>query len=444
MKIKYSILATALLISVGAFAQKDEFKTLKKIYEKSQPSAKDVIAYKAAVVKATPLVAASNEEDVVYLNFYKAGIPFIEMSEAMTKPENQANPQNALKFFTPEKVADFSKSASAVLEYEKKSGKQIFTKAINDMAVTFKPRLLSYAIALGNEKRFGDASNVLYSIYQMDPTDVEKLYYAANYSVNALDYKSALTHYLKLKELDYSGEKMNYIANSKLNDKNEYFSSKSERDRAVKVGTHNDPKDEKEPSKRGEIYKNIALIYVSEGKTDEAKAAILDARKANPDDVSLILSEADMYLKTNDMATYAALIKQVLDKDPNNADLLYNLGVVSGQNKDFKNAETYYLKAIQLKPDYGNAYYNLAAIRLDEGQAMLDQMNKLGMTAAENKKYDIIKEKRIIVLKDAATLLEKTINLDKKNKDAKEVLLSVYKALEMKEKAKALQAELDK
>ena len=144
------------------------------------------------------------------------------------------------------------------------------------------------------------------------------------------------------------------------------------------------------------------------------------------------------------MATYATLIKQVLEKDPNNADLLYNLGVVSGQNKDYKNAEIYYLKAIQLKADYANAYYNLAAIRLDEGQEMLDQMNKLGMTAAENKKYDSLKDKRIIVLKDAATLLEKTVNLDKKNKDAKEVLLSVYKALEMKEKAKALQAELDK
>ena len=175
-----------------------------------------------------------------------------------------------------------------------------------------------------------------------------------------------------------------------------------------------------------------------------SKTAILEARKANPDDTSLILSEADLYLKTNDMDTYAKLIKQVLDKDPNNADLVYNLGVVSGQNKDNKNAEIYYLKAIQLKPDFANAYYNLSAIRLDDGQDMLDQMNKLGMTAAENKKYDVLKDKRVVVLKDAATLLEKTVSLDKNNKDAKEVLLSVYKALEMKEKAKALQAELDK
>lgn len=444
MKIKYSILATALLISMGAFAQKDEFKTLKKIYDKDKPSTKDVVQYKAAVVAATPLVSVSNEEDVVYLNFYKAATPFIEMSEAMTKPENQGNPQIALKFFTPAKIREFSQSAEAVLAYEKKSGKSIFTKDIQEMVVVYKPTLVSYAINLADEKRHADASSVLYSIYQMDPIDAEKLYYAASYSVTAKDYELALGYYLKLKELDFSGEKMNYTAISKLNDSQEFFGSKSDRDRAVKIGTHIDPKDEKEPSKRGEIYKNIALIYISQDKKELAKNAILEARKVNPDDTSLMLSEADLYLKLNDMDNYSKLIKEILVKDPNNADLVYNLGVVSSQNKDKKNAEIYFLKAIELKPDYANAYYNLASLRLDEGQAILDEMNKLGMSAAENKKYDALKAKRIVVLKDAAVLLEKTVSLGNKISDTKEVLLSVYKALEMKEKAKALEAELSK
>ncbi|WP_026976405.1 tetratricopeptide repeat protein [Flavobacterium tegetincola] len=444
MKRKYSIVAAALLISMGAVAQKDEFKTLKKIYEKDKPSAKDVMQYKAAVVSATPLVAASNEEDTVYLNFYKAGIPFVEMNEAMAKPENSINPANAFKYFTADKIADLTDKANAVLAYEKKSGKSVFTKDIQEMQLNFKPTLLSYAISLGNEKRFSDASSVLYSMYKMDPTDVEKLYYAANYAVNASDFKSALIYYQTLKDLNYSGEKMNYTATSKLNDTDEFFGSKSDRDKAIKVGTHTNPKDEQEPSKRGEIYKNIALIYVSEGKTDEAKTAIIEARKANPDDVSLILAEADLYLKTNEMDTYAKLIKQVLEKDPNNADLVYNLGVVSGQNKDSKNAEVYYMRAIELKPDFANAYYNLSAVKLDAAQLILDQMNKLGVTAADNKKFDVLKEQRNGILKESMSLLEKTVSLDKKNLDAKEVLLSVYKALEMKEKAKALSAQLDK
>ena len=195
MKRKYSILATALLISIGAFAQKDEFKTLKKIYEKDEPSSKDVLNYKEALAKATPLVSTSNEEDQVYFNFYKAGIPFVEMSEAMAKPENKNNPQQALKFFTPAKIVEFTNSSLAVLAFEKKSGKEVFTKDIRETTANSKPLLLSYAIELGNQKRFSDASLVLYSMYKMDTTDVEKLYYAANYAVNAQEYNEDLHQY---------------------------------------------------------------------------------------------------------------------------------------------------------------------------------------------------------------------------------------------------------
>lgn len=444
MKKRYSTLAIALLFSMASFAQKDEFKTLKKIYEKSQPSSKDLTNYKEAVTKATPLVSSSNEEDMVYLNFYKSNIPFLEMTEAMSKPENQENPENALKFFTPTKITEFAQSVNALLAYEKKAGKSVLTSKIQQLVNVYKPQLVSYAIGLADQKKFTNASDILYSIYLLDSTEAEKLYYAASYSVNAKDYKKALDYYQKLKELNYSGEKTSYVATNKANDLVEYFATKAQRDQSVKIGTHEKPSEEKEPSKRGEIYRNIALILVEDGKIEEAKTAIVEARKANPDDTSLIMSEADIYLKTNDMNTYAKLINEVLEKDPNNADLVYNLGVVSGQNKDIVNAKKYYLRAIEINPNYSNAYFNLSAVRIDEAQVILDQMNKLGTSAADNKKYDTLKASRVEVLKDVVKLLEKTTSLDPKNKPAKEVLLTVYKALEMKEKTKELQAELNK
>lgn len=444
MKRQYSILATALLISMGAIAQKDEFKTLKKIYEKSTINPKDVLNYKAALTTATPLVVASNEDDTTYLNFYNSSLPLIEMVEAMGRPENKVNPQNALKYFTPEKIVEFSKSTNSLLAYEKKTGKQVLTGKIQQLIVLYKPNLLTYAVSLVDQKRYSDASKVLYSIYELDSTDAEKLYYAANYSINANEYPTALKYYKILKDINYSGEKVNYRAVSKVSDKVDYFATKAERNQAIKLGTHTDPSEEKETSKRGEIYKNIALILVADGKTNEAKSAIAEARIANPDDLTLVVSEADIYLKTNDTATYKKLINEVLEKDPNNADLVYNLGVVSGQNKDNVNAEKYYLRAIQLKPDYSNAYLNLSALRIDESQAILESMNKLGMSASDSKKYDVLKVKRDTILQDVVVLLEKTVQFDTKNKDAKEVLLTVYKALEMKDKAKALQTELGK
>jgi hypothetical protein len=50
--------------------------------------------------------------------------------------------------------------------------------------------------------------------------------------------------------------------------------------------------------KEREIFKNMALILVESGKTEEAKKAVAEARQANPDDTSLILTETNLYLET--------------------------------------------------------------------------------------------------------------------------------------------------
>ena len=443
MKSKYIILASALLISVATFAQKEELKTLKKLYEKS-PSDKDIVQYKATIEKAEPLIANATEADKVYLNFYKAMIPVLDLKLALAKPENQNKPEVTLNYLNIEKVNQLVANLKNVLDFEKKSGKQIYTKNIEETIKTFKPALVNFAVALGNESKFKEAAIVLHSIYELDNTDTEKLYYSANYAVNAKDYDLALQYYLELKKLNYSGEDVVFYAFNKDSKKEESFVSKQERDIYVKGGTHEKPRDEKSPSKRGEIYKNIALILVEKDRTEEAKLAIEEARKENPEDTSLIISQADLYLKIGDVATYKKLISEVIEKNPNNADMLYNLGVISFNNKELVDAEKYYLRAIQIDPKYSNAYLNLAILKLDSEKKIIDQMNKLGNTPAENKKYDILKKQREDIFKSAIPYLEKVVEMDDKNVEASRTLLNVYNALEMTDKAKVLKAKMAK
>lgn len=440
MKSKYVLLASAFLISSATFAQKDELKTLKKIYDKDAPSAKDVAEYKSTVAKAEPLVANSNESDQVYFGFYKSLVPFIEMSEAMTKPANAQNPQAALKFFTPASIASLAQSSEKVIDFEKKSGIQVYTKEIEEMVGQFKPMILNYAIGLDQQKRYADASSVLNSVYLLDKKDPEKLYYAASYALNAQDYDSALKYYEELKKLNFSGEKTNYFAKSKVNDNEDFFDSKTSRDNAVKMDTHTAPRDEKEPSKRGEIYKNSALILVQQGKTEEAKKQISEARKANPEDESLATTEANLYLQTKDYDTYKALVLKDLEKNPNSAVNYYNLGVISSST-DPKEAVGYYKKAIELDPKNIDSYLNLASLELAEDTAVVDEMKKLGTSAADNKKYDALKVKREGMFKKALPYLEKAVEIDDKNEAATSTLLNVYNYLEMTSQAKALKAK---
>ena len=228
--------------------------------------------------------------------------------------------------------------------------------------------LTDSAIADNDAKRYKESAIKLNEVYNLDKKDTIYLYYAASTALNSKDYDLALDYYKKLKDVNYSGKATNYYAKSKLNDQEERFTDKATRDQSVKLGAHTSPRDEKIESKRGEIAKNISLILIEKGDIPAAKKAVSEARKSNPNDISLVMSEANLYLQTNDYATYKNLISEVLAKDPNNADLYYNLGVISGQSKDKQakiDSEGYYLKTIQIDPKYKNAYINLAVLKLE-------------------------------------------------------------------------------
>jgi tetratricopeptide (TPR) repeat protein len=340
-----------------------------------------------------------------------------------------------------------AKAYQELIAVEKVSGKSKYTSQAQTAVAEIKGKILNSAVEDGTNKKYDEAAKKLYIVYELDKTDLEKLYYAASYAVNAQDYDTALSYYEELKSKNYSGEGMAYYAKNLLSEQEDYFGTtaeaKTERDNKVKLKVYSDPRDEKIPSKRGEIYKNIALILLQKDKTEQAKTALSDARKANPDDTSLIISEADLYLKLQDFATYKKLVSEVLEKDPNNPDLLFNLGVVSSKT-DAASAETYYKKAIELKPDYVNAYLNLSILKLEGETKIVDEINKLGTSEKDNKRYEVLKKQREDIFKSALPYLEKANELDPKNEDVAATLLNVYGALEMTDKKKALKAKMGK
>ena len=156
-----------------------------------------------------------------------------------------------------------------------------------------------------------------------------------------------------------------------------------------------------------------------------------------------MLTEADLYLKLEDFVTYKKLISEVLQKNPNDADLLFNLGVITAKT-DIVGAEDYYKKAIAIKPDYVNAYLNLSILKLDGEKKIIAEMNKLGTSEKDNKKYEVLKKQREDVFKSASPYLEKANELNPENEDVAITLLNVYSALEMTDKKKALKEKMKK
>jgi tetratricopeptide (TPR) repeat protein len=422
MKSRYVIIASALFLSVTSFAQKNEIKAAEKALKAGKSDEALTILTGAEYLTAN----APDSEKAQFL-FVKGNV-YLDLSN-----KNVDTGKNLILA---------AKSYQDLIAAEKVSGKDKYSTQAATSIAEIKGKLINSAIDDTKVDKNAEGAEKLYQAYSLEKKDTINLYYAASTYVNAKDYDKALKLYEELKVLNYSGKATYFYAFNKASGQEDFFKTAADRDRLVKLGTHEKPRTENVPSKRGEIYKNVALIYVQQGKIDEAKKAVSDARKTNPDDTSLILTEANLYLETKDMDTYKKLISEALEKNPNDVDLIFNLGVISAQAKNYADAEKFYNKVIELNPKYTNAYINMAAMKLEDEKNIIDAMNKLGTSADDMKKYNALKKKREDLFRSTIPYLQKAVDLDPANADVSKTLLNVYSALEMTAEYKALKAKM--
>lgn len=292
-------------------------------------------------------------------------------------------------------------------------------------------------------KNYAGSSDYFEKIYRLSPKDTTYLYYAASTAINVPDYDRALVLYEELKNLGYTGIEKEYLAVNMETQKEEPFQSKEMRDLSVKAKTHIKPTEKLSESKKAEIVKNIALIYKSTGDDEKAITALKDARKENPDDLNLLLVEADLQLKSGNRDAFKALMEEATTKDPNNSELQYNLGVIAAESGDKDSAKKYYDKAIELNPEYVNAYINSAALILGEEEVFVKEMNGLGNSKKDNLRYDELKEARQQLYRDAMPYLVKALKVKPDNIDAAKTLMNIYSILGDTPNYKEMKAKVD-
>ena len=124
--------------------------------------------------------------------------------------------------------------------------------------------------------------------------------------------------------------------------------------------------------------------------------------------------------------------------------LIYNLGVTSANNKQYEEAEKYYRKVMEIKPDYVEAYINMADVILKPDQKIVEEMNKLGYTDKDQKRFEVLKAERQKLFNRVMPILEKANDLRPGTEEIQSSLLAVYRFLELKEKSDALKAKMNK
>ncbi|MDC0210443.1 tetratricopeptide repeat protein [Flavobacteriaceae bacterium] len=307
--------------------------------------------------------------------------------------------------------------------------------------------LVNLAVQDNKNEDFISASKRLYDAYLINPDkdeNVNYLYFAASSSVNGNDYQVALEYYNKLKKMNYTGIVSEYFI-TPVDTQTEEKVSETEYNLFKSSKDYTNPRVGKTESRLPEIVKNIALIYVQLGETDMAITAIEDARKIRPDDLNLLLSEADLYMKLGNKEKFKTLMQEAITKDPDNAILYYNLGVINVEQGEFEDAMNYYKKSLELDPNYASTYLNLVGLILEGEEALVEQMNELATSnkRSDFEKYDKLKQDREDLYASCLPYLEKLIEIDPTNIEALKTAKNIYYTVGDNENYKQMSAKID-
>ena len=389
------------LMSLGLMAQKSELKAAEKAIKKQDftTAINTLNAIEGAVM-------SGNEDKYVSKYYFLKG-------KALASKKDYKNSAEAFNKLLAMKVNKYTETAAPLLN---QMIQEVSNKAIDQY---------------NNKKDFKSAAENFYLTYMLSPKDTAFAFNAAISATQAKDYDTAIKYYKELRRVGYTGIETQYFAVDKLTGKSVNLGSKQRRDLMVKSKQYIKPEDKASESKSATIVKNIALILKEQGKTDEAIAALAEARKANPKDLNLLLNEADMYSQLKQMDKFAELMSEATALDPDNPTLYYNLGVVNFNQGRIEEAKKYYQKAIELKPDYADAYMNLAVVVLDKDKKIVEEMNN---NLSNFKKYDALALQQKEVYKEALPYLEKAYSLNK-NINTVRTLMNLYEVLEDSEKA---------
>ena len=421
------IFIVIILLSFGVEAQKKELRKIDKlVLESFYKEAKDELN------NAKNLILSSEDKYKAQFYFYDS-----KVSSELKEFENAISSLNELNNLNP------SDNLPTKLQQE-----------YSNLNIVVSNAVVNAAVKDNQDGNFIDASKKLIMAYEMDTDQyVDYLYFAAGSSVNGKDYGKALEYYLMLKNMNYTGIIDEYFVTNNETGVEEKV-SQTEYDLLKSSKDYSNPRIGKTDSRYPEIVKNIALIYVQQGKNDLAEAAIKEARDIQPDDVSLLLNEADLYIRISnnsdnddDRLLYRNKFKNLMEKaielDPENGILYYNLGVIYAEQGELELAKEKYSQAIKFIPDYVDAYLNLVSVILEDEVAIVEEMNSLGNSKKDNLRYDELKETRENLYRECVPLLQELIKVSPSNIDALNTLKNIYGVLGENEAFMQVKAKIE-
>ena len=159
-------------------------------------------------------------------------------------------------------------------------------------------------------------------------------------------------------------------------------------------------------------YRSYAVALKKDGKTEEGKKVVDEGLAKFPKDANLLVEKINVFLEGGQYPEALAYVNNLLEVEPNNDGAMFIKGLAFEKIGNEDSVIYYYNKSAELNPKNIKPWNNLGALYVNKANALVEQMNKLGNTAADLKQYDELKKKRTELYKKAKPYLEKAKEID--------------------------------
>tara|TARA_B100001079_G_scaffold191077_1_gene164897 strand:- start:430 stop:1755 length:1326 start_codon:yes stop_codon:yes gene_type:complete len=371
---------------------------------------------------------------------YSAAKQNIQLAEKLA---SQMDAKTTIKYHYLKGVANYANGGSNIeessvalenlnkaIDLESTSSTKVYTPKAKELRIAMLNRFVEDSKKSLEQEDYKSAYLNLEMSYRVSPNDTLYLYNAALVATENKDFDQALSFYNELIDLDFTGITTNYYATEKATGEDQLFASPDQRKLFIKAGTHENPRDLELESVEMNVLRSMAAIYKNNKDYESSLSFIEKAKNIDENDINIVLLESNIRWEMGDVESYEKLITKALEIEPENADLHFNLGVISSDKGDVDKAMSHYNKAIETDSTYTKAYLNAAALILKKEESIIEEMNSLGTSNADYNRYDELKIVREDLYNSAIPYLESVYELDNNNLSAVRTLRNIYSAID--------------
>ncbi|OFX63386.1 MAG: hypothetical protein A2066_09930 [Bacteroidetes bacterium GWB2_41_8] len=179
-------------------------------------------------------------------------------------------------------------------------------------------------------------------------------------------------------------------------------------------------------------YQLISSSYLLKKDTLGALNTLKEGLIEYPSNGTILVEVINIYLNANKVDEALKYLDIAIQQDPKNASYFFAKGTLFDKLQKTDEATESYLKAIEYKEDYFDAYYNLGALYYNKGVKQIDVANAIPSNQPD--KYEEEKNKADLEFKKAIPYMEKAHEVNPTDKFTMESLKTLYYRLKMLDK----------